>query len=250
MRRFGRPGKRARQEAEREQARAMQRAALPQATPPVEGFAIACAWEPSEEVSGDYFDVFALDGDRVALCIADVAGKGLEAATLMSELQGAVRRLAPTAQSPAALCTEVNQALCRPGRQTRYATMFYGELERGGRLRYESAGHCLPLLMRGDASVEFPASFSGVIGLFSHWLYQNQEMTLGPGDCLLLLTDGILQAENRRGEEFGYQRLIAVVEGARTGGAERLGQEILAAVRAFCGGSLRDDASLVAVVRQ
>ena len=199
-------------------------------------------------MSGDYFDVFPLADDKMALCIADVSGKGMAAVMLMSELHDAVRKFAPEAASPAELCTQVNQALCRPGAQTRYVTMFYGVLERGEcGLRYESAGHCLPLLVRSDGSVELLAGFSGVIGIFSHWLYQNQEKQLRSGDCLLLVTDGLLQAEGRRHEEFGYQRLIATVQNGRTLGAVGLRQEILTAVTKFCGGKLQDDASLIVV---
>jgi sigma-B regulation protein RsbU (phosphoserine phosphatase) len=231
-----------------EQARAIQARLLPGEIPQLEGFQIASAWRPSTQVSGDYFDVFPLGGDRMALCIADVSGKGMAAVTLTSELHDAVRKFALDATSPAELCTQVNQALCRPGAQTRYVTMFYGVLELGQlRLRYESAGHCLPRLVRGDGTVEFLASFSGVIGIFSHWLYQNQEVQLRSGDCLLLLTDGILQAEGRRHEEFGYQRLIAAVEKGRALGVEGLRAEILNAVTKFCGGKLQDDASLIVV---
>lgn len=251
LRGFGRrrTAKRAAQETELEEAREIQAGLLPREMPSFEGFEIACAWEPSAELSGDSFDVFALDGGRLALCIADVSGKGLAAATLARELRAEVRKFAVTAESPAELCTQVNQAMCRPGPQTRYATMFYGVLERDGRLRYESAGHCLPLLVRGEGSVEFPASFGGVIGIFSHWLYQNQEIELRRGDCLLLITDGILQAENGRGEEFGYQRLIGMVERGRAGGVADLGKQILAAVTDFSGGKIEDDATLVAVER-
>jgi len=236
--------------SDEKQARAIQEQLLPHGTPPFAGFEIASAWRPSAEVSGDYFDVFPLPDNHMALCVADVSGKGLAAASMMSELHHAVRKFAPAAKSPAELCTEVNQALCGPGQQTRYATMFYGMLDAGGRLRYESAGHCLPLLVRGDGSVWFPASFSGVIGIFSHWLYQNQDVQLHPGDCLLVITDGVLQAENRRHEEFGYQRLIAAVEAGRGLNAEGLGERILADVAKFSGGKLRDEASLIVVRRE
>jgi sigma-B regulation protein RsbU (phosphoserine phosphatase) len=241
------PAGRAAKTAEEAEARAIQTRLLPTEIPQIPGFEIATAWQASEQVSGDYFDVFPLPWDVTALCIADVSGKGLAAATLTSELRDAVRKFAPGAASPADLCTQVNQTLSRPG-QTRYVTMFYGMLDSATRLlRYESAGHCLPLLVRGDGSVWFPASFSGLMGLFSHWLYQTQDVHLHEGDCLLLITDGILQAENRKGEEFGYQRLIAAVGSGPARSAEELGQEILAEVTKFSGGKLEDDASLIVV---
>jgi phosphoserine phosphatase RsbU/P len=234
--------------AEEAEARAIQTRLLPTMTPQLAGFEIAPAWKPSEQVSGDSFDVFPLAGDEMALCIADVSGKGMAAARFMLELHDAVRQFAPGAASPAQLCTEVNQALSRPGETTRYATMFYGMLDGGTkRLRYESAGHCLSLLVHGDGSVEFLAGFSGVIGIFSRWLYQSQEVQLRSGDCLLLLSDGVLQAENSRQEDFGYQRLIAAVEGGRAGRPEELGQQILADVTKFSGEKLPDDALLIVV---
>ena len=234
--------------AEEKQARDIQTRLLQRQPPQLEGFDIACAWQPSAEVSGDYIDVFELGPDRLAVCIADVSGKGMSAVLLTGRLQAAVREFAPGAESPAELCTQVNQTLSGPGPQTRYVTMFYGVLERGGRrLRYESAGHCLPVLVRGDGGVEFPASFSGVIGIFSHWLYQNQEVELRAGDCLVLVTDGLLSAENRRREEFGYKRLIATVEKARVLGAVETSREIVTAVAKISGGKFRDDASLIVV---
>lgn len=234
---------------ERAEARALQESLLPPTVPQIPGYGIACAWHGSPEVSGDYFDVFPLRPDQTALCIADVSGKGLAAAKLASELQSAVRGFAPEAASPAELCTQVNQALCRPGGDPRLITMFYGVLDAAEkRLRYENAGHCLPLLVRADNSVEFPASFSGVLGIFSHWLYQNQEVELRSGDCLLLVTDGLLQAEGRRRQEFGYQRLIAAVERGRARGAESLAQEILAEAGHHTGDKWRDDASLIVLM--
>jgi serine phosphatase RsbU (regulator of sigma subunit) len=234
---------------ERAEALALQESLLLVGALPVPGYDIAPAWQPSPDVSGDYFDAFALSAGQTALCIADVSGKGLAAARLASELQGAVRGFAPEAASPAELCTHVNQALCRPGGDPRLITMFYGVLDaEQRRLRYENAGHCLPLLVRADGAVEFPASFSGVVGIFSHWLYQDQEVQLRSGDCLLLLTDGLLQAENRRREEFGYQRLIAAVERGRSHGAEKLSQQILAEAGEYTGGKWRDDASLIVLM--
>lgn len=236
-------------EQERAEARALLANLLPQTAPRVDGYDIALGWRASPEVSGDYLDVFPVAEGQTALCIADVSGKGLAAAKLAAELQAAVRGFAPEAASPAELCTQVNQALCRPGGDPRLITMFYGVLDPGQkRLRYENAGHCLPLLVRADGPIEFPASFSGVLGIFSHWLYQNQEIELHSGDCLLLVTDGLLQAEGRGRKEFGYQRLMAAVERGRAQGAEKLTHEILSEVEQHTGSKCRDDASLLVVV--
>ena len=237
-------------DADMERAREIQAGLLPRNVPQLTGFRIDCAWQPSDKVSGDYFDVFALAGDAMALCVADVSGKGLEAALLASQVRAAVRQYAPGAGSPAELCTEVNRALSGTIAPAKYITLLYAVLEPSGLLRYENAGHCQPLLVRADGAVEFPASFSGVLGIFSHWLYQNQGVQLRSGDTLLLITDGILQAENRRREEFGYRRLIAEVERQRGQRVQRPAREILAAVSRFCGGRFKDDASLIVVTME
>lgn len=226
----------------------MQAALLPREAPKLDGYDIGLACAQSSTCSGDLFDVFPLDDETLALCIADVSGKGLEAAHLMRELHVSVRACAPEADSPAELCTMVNRILSGKIAPGKYATMFYGMLHAESRtLRYENAGHCLPLLVRGDGAVEFPASFSGVLGLFSHWLYQSQEIQLRSGDRLLLLTDGVIAAEARGGREFGYRRLIAAVQNARGSSAAALGRAILDEVSLFSRGKLRDDASLIVV---
>lgn len=230
------------------EARALQSQLLPRNPPQIPGYDFAYGFQTAADCSGDLFDIFSLDDGTLALCIADVSGKGMEAVRLMSELHAAVRSCAPEAENPAELCTTVNRLLAGKFAPGKYATMFYGMLDvPTGTLRYENAGHCLPVLVRADGSVEFPASFSGVLGLFSHWLYQNQEVRLGSGDTLLLVTDGVLGAEARRGSEFGYQRVIAVVQDARASSAAELGQAILNQLSQFCRGRMRDDASLIVV---
>lgn len=244
--RRGMPG---RQEREAETARALQERMLPREMPRMAGFRIGCAWQGSQDVSGDYFDAIPLEG-RMALCLADVAGKGLEAAELAAQVREAVRRFAPRAASPAELCTRVNQALSGSIAPTKYITLLYAVLEPEGRVQYENAGHCQPLLVRRNGDMEFPASFSGVVGIFSHWLYRDQEIAMGAGDALILMTDGLLGAEDRRGEEFGYRRLIAEVERLRGAEADEMARKILAAAARFCGGRFRDDASLIAVTKE
>jgi sigma-B regulation protein RsbU (phosphoserine phosphatase) len=235
-------------EAELEQAHEIQRHLLPRETPQLAGFQIACAWQPAKSVSGDYFDVLPLSGGRLGLCIADVSGKGITAALLMANLQASVKALAPEAESPAVLCAKLNSVLCNTVAPGKFVTLFYGVIDsQQRRLQYENAGHCLPLLVHRDGSILMPASYSGVLGMFSHWTYQNSEVQLQPGDCLVLMTDGVLEAANRDEEEFGYQRLIDVVQAKRSSGVHGIRTAILEAVSKFCEGKFDDDASLIVV---
>ncbi|AXC14213.1 Serine phosphatase RsbU, regulator of sigma subunit [Acidisarcina polymorpha] len=235
-------------EAELAQAHEIQRHLLPLETPQIPGFQIACAWQPAKSVSGDYFDVLDLGAGRLGLCIADVSGKGITAALLMANLQASVKAFAPEAASPAALCARLNGVLCDTVAPGKFVTLFYGVVDTQQRqLHYENAGHCLPLVVRGDGSVLLPASYSGVLGLFSHWTYQDSQLELESGDCLVLITDGVLEAANAEEEEFGYQRLIDAVEQARQTGAHGIRSAILTAVSVFCNGKFDDDASLIVV---
>lgn len=236
------------QEAELEQAREIQMHLLPRETPQIEGFQIACAWQPAKAVSGDYFDVLPLGEGRLGLCIADVSGKGFTAALLMANLQASVKAFAQQSTTPAELCSKLNSVLCSNIAPGKFVTLFYGVLDQKGKtLHYENAGHCLPLLVHGDGSIEMPSSYSGVLGLFSHWTYADRHLQLKPGDCLLMVTDGVLEATNAQDEEFGYQRLIDSVFASRAAGAHGIRRRILEDVSAFCNGQFQDDASLIVV---
>jgi phosphoserine phosphatase RsbU/P len=235
-------------EAELAQAHEIQRHLMPRETPQIAGFQIACAWQPAKSVSGDYFDVLPLGEGRLGLCIADVSGKGITAALLMANLQASVKAFVAQAESPAELCAKLNSVLCDIVAPGKFVTFFYGVIDSKQRqLHYENAGHCLPLLVHGDGSILMPASYSGVLGLFSHWTYQNSEVQLQSGDCLVLMTDGVLEAANGEEEEFGYQRLIDVVNRFRNTGVHGIRTAILESVSEFCDGKFDDDASLIVV---
>jgi sigma-B regulation protein RsbU (phosphoserine phosphatase) len=138
--------------------------------------------------------------------------------------------------------------LCDTVAPGKFVTLFYGVIDaQSRRLDYENAGHCLPLLVRADGSMLMPASYSGVLGLFSHWTDQDNSLQLLPGDCLVLMTDGVLEAADADEEEFGYQRLIDAVAKSRGSGAHGIRTAILEAVSAFCEGKFDDDASLIVV---
>jgi phosphoserine phosphatase RsbU/P len=236
-----------------QQAHDIQVHLLPRETPQIPGFQIACAWQPARSVSGDYFDVLVLAENKLGLCIADVSGKGIAAALLMANLQASVKTFTqdgghPGIGSPAALCSKLNTVLSNNIAPGRFVTLFYGLLDSGTQtFKYENAGHCLPLLVHTNGAIEFPAAYSGVLGLFSHWTYSDREIQLASGDVLLLMTDGVLEAWNHDEEGFGYQRLIASVLASRDEGVHAIRQRVLADVTAFCSSRFQDDASLIVV---
>jgi phosphoserine phosphatase RsbU/P len=221
---------------------------LPSETPQLQGFQIACAWQPARSVSGDYFDVLPLGKDKVGLCIADVSGKGVAAALLMANLQASVKALARDDLSPAKLCSRLNGVLCDNIAPGRFVTLFYAILDgKTHTLQYESAGHCLPLLVHDDGAIEFPEASSGVLGLFSHWTFSDHERALASGDVLVMMTDGVLEAWDKNEEEFGYKKLIGSVLASRAEGAHGIRKRVLEDVTAFCNGQFHDDASLIVV---
>jgi sigma-B regulation protein RsbU (phosphoserine phosphatase) len=235
-------------DAEVARVQGIQRQLLPVEIPQLAGFQIACGWLPAREACGDYFDVLPLGDGRLGLCVADVSGKGSAATALMTNLHALVKSLAPETTSPAALCASLNSRLSETVKPGQFVTLFYGILEKEQRhLRYENAGHCLPLLVHADGTILMPASYSGVLGLFSHWTYQESDLQLQSGDCLVLMTDGVLEAANKKEEEFGYQRLIDVVKAKRNLGASDIRSAILEAVSTFCKENFDDDASLIVV---
>jgi sigma-B regulation protein RsbU (phosphoserine phosphatase) len=172
----------------------------------------------------------------------------MAAALLMANLQASVKAFAGDKPTPGAMCARLNTALSNNIAPGRFVTLFYGVLDANTlKLQYENAGHCLPLLVHADGSVDFPAAYSGVLGLFSHWTYSDHEQPLKSGDSLLLLTDGVLEAADEKEEEFGYQRLIQAVIASCSDGAHGIRQRVLDDVTAFCGGHFADDASLIVV---
>ena len=224
----------------------IQRHLLPKVLPSVDGYNVAARWQPSRIVAGDYYDVLRLDDGRIGLCIADAAGKGMPAALMMSNLQAAVRALAPPAPAPSDLCRQLNDILSGSVAAGKYISFFYADLDpRTGALRYCNAGHNRPLLLRADGSAERLAEGGSVLGAFPDRSYEEAAVEIAPGDRLLMYTDGVTEAENPGGEEFGEERLLEVLRANAAADAEAIDRAIVDAVNAFSPGELRDDATLL-----
>jgi phosphoserine phosphatase RsbU/P len=232
-----------------EEARQIQQELLPTEIPQIPGYEMSGAWKPARLVGGDYYDVLDFGKDRVALCIADVAGKGMPAALLMSNLQAAIRSLAPESEGPQDLCTRLNQLVCSNTAADKFITLFYGIVDAANRkLVYTNAGHNSPILLRRDGSCVRLPEGGAALGIFPEWRYEAGEAQLAPGDRLVLFTDGVTEAMSPQGEEFGEERLLALMTADRELGAAELQQRILHAVTGFSAGDLQDDATLIVMV--
>ncbi len=235
------------QAQEMQRAREIQQSLLPKEIPQQAGFEVAAAWRPAREVSGDYYDVFKLDEHRMGVCIADVVGKGVAAALLMANVQAAVRAYASSAENAAQLCTKVNRLLCENLATGKFVTFLYGVLNNETRtFDYCNAGHGHPILV-SQGMVRTAEQGGAVLGVFPEWKYENAAITLGPGDRLLLVTDGIPEAYDTDEQEFGEERLAqAALEASKRTAAE-MSRRLLEEVSAFCGSRFHDDATLLVI---
>lgn len=243
-----------RREREIEEALRIQKGFLPQQIPQIPGYRIAAAWQPARTVGGDYYDVLDFGDDSLGICIADVAGKGLPAAMLMSNLQAAVRGLAGPSISPERLCERLNAMVCRNIAMDRFITLFYAHLDGPARrLRYANAGHNMPIVLHRDGSYERLGQGGGVLGVFELQTYAMGLQDLATGDRLIFFTDGVTEASRpplngaEDEEEFGEAHLLELVTKHRDASAGDLQRLILSAVGEFCGGHWHDDATLMVV---
>jgi sigma-B regulation protein RsbU (phosphoserine phosphatase) len=231
---------------ELEEARRIQRKLLPAELPELAGWEIASSWQPASGVGGDCFDAIRFAPHRLAVSIADVVGKGIPAALLMSNLQAAVRAFATDAARPAELCQQVNRILCGNIAEGRFISFCYCVLDSSvGTLAYANAGHYLPILVRADGTVERLDRGGAVLGVFPDAAYEQGEIALASRDRLILFTDGITEARNRDDEEFGEPRLMELARANRECSAPALQARLTEAVAAFADGAFQDDATLI-----
>jgi len=223
----------------------IQEALLPRELPAIPGVDVAVAWKPAEAVGGDYFDVIKFSDRHTAICVADVAGKGLPAALMMSNMQAVLKSCASEVVAPADLCSRVNSVICHNLVAHRFISSFYALIDtRLRRLSYTNAGHCPPMLLRNGDCVRLREG-GPVLGIFPDRIYSQDEIDLEHGDCLVLYTDGVTEALNSDGEEFGEQRLQELLTLGYGLHATELRDRVMSAVNDFTGGRTQDDATLM-----
>jgi sigma-B regulation protein RsbU (phosphoserine phosphatase) len=237
-----------REELEFRAAREIQHGLLPKTLPRIPGVDLAAAWEPVHGLGGDYFDLFEFSGDRLGLCIADVIGKGLPAALLMSNLQAAVKAFTADELPPSEFCHRLNRIICVNVSDGRFISFFYGVLDASRReLHYTNAGHCPPILVRPDGQTEELNHSCPVLGEFPDCAYNQCAVSLPPGGRLVLFTDGLTEARDPQGREFGIGRLARVAAEHRARDAKGLQAALMQAVYSHSNGRLEDDATLLVV---
>ncbi len=236
------------QDQEMERAREIQESLLPKNVPQLPGFEVAAAWHPARAVGGDYFDVLAFGDNRLAVCIADVVGKGVAAALLMANVQATVRAFARDSVSPAWLCSRVNSVLCGNIATDKFVTFFYGVLDSEMRtFQYCNAGHPYPILVSSGSVRQLDDAGGAVLGIFPAWKYEASTVSLSRGDRLLLFTDGITEAEGQDGQEFGETSIATFAKANAALSARELNSRLLAEATAYCGAQFQDDATLLVI---
>ncbi|MBT5874633.1 MAG: SpoIIE family protein phosphatase [Candidatus Latescibacteria bacterium] len=233
---------------EEDEARSIQRALMPSDVSNPDGFHISHDWRPVRHVGGDYFDVLPLSETSRGICIADVVGKGMPAALLMSNVQALVHAYAAADVAPESLCRKVNRTLASNIPDNKFVTLFYGILDAGsGCFAYTNAGHNNPIVVRENGATEQLTDGGLVVGALSDWDYECGEIRLLPGDRLVLYTDGVNEAMDPSGREFGEDHLIDLARAHRAESPDALRGVIMDAVDHFCEGIYLDDVTVMVI---
>ena len=238
-----------------EVAREIQRILLPSSAPQVNGFNCAALNIPAQEVSGDYFDFIQVDDQRWAVAVADVSGKGVPASLIMAMCRSVLRSKAPGNLSPAQVLREVNRQLYPDIREDMFITMLYAIMEPGGTVTLARAGHEAPLWCRDGYKRIEPVEAPGMaLGIDSGDLFdeviKDVTVPLGPLETMVVYTDGINEALDAEGNEFGQEQLKEVIQTAGPQSVEFLVKTIVERVQNFSSGHPQnDDITLAAMQR-
>ena len=232
---------------ELEIAKQVQSRLFPQSHPHLKTVEYAGICLPARQVGGDYFDFLNLGQNRLGFVIGDVSGKGIAAALLMANLQANLRSQCATAvDHPELLLRSVNRLFYENTGDGAYSSLFFAEYdEQAVRLRYANCGHLSGLLLRRDNRLEQLDSTGTLLGLFPDWDCSVRECGVFPGDVLALYTDGVSEASNATGEEYGERRLVEGLRRHREQPCQTLLTTILDEVRQFGSDEQRDDVTLI-----
>jgi sigma-B regulation protein RsbU (phosphoserine phosphatase) len=240
-----------RMQDEMKMAHKIQTDLLPKSPPAVVGYDIAGKSIPATLVGGDYFDFIRIDEHRLGLCLGDVSGKGMPAALLMANVQATLRSQAISCESPCECLAKSNDLLLASTDMERYATLFYGVLDTGGHiLEYCNAGHNPPFVFRRGGEPERLKVGGTVVGCFGATDYSGARVAIHPGDVLVLYSDGVSEAREGEGEEFGEAGIAELIASSLDDPAESLLLKLIDTARAHAGQAVQGDDMTVVVVKR
>jgi phosphoserine phosphatase RsbU/P len=238
-------------ERELELAAAIQRQILPRELPQIAGLELGGATRPTRQVGGDYFDVFPLSRGRLGFVVADVSGKGIPAALLVSTVHAAIHLQIDAADTIVDLVTRIDRHLQRFSAAHKFLTLFFGLVEPDvSLLRYVSAGHNPALLARASGAIERLGATGVPLGLLENVSWYEETARFEPGDLLCVYTDGFTEATNADDDEFGLDRLESGLSARRTLPARDLSEQLFDVVERFAGGVPQYDDQTLLIVRR
>jgi sigma-B regulation protein RsbU (phosphoserine phosphatase) len=239
-------------ERELQMAREVQASLLPRQTPQLPGWEFAAHWQPAREVSGDFYDFIPLGADQLGLVIADVTDKGMPAALFMALSRSIVRASVTNAPSPLEGIVQANRLICADSTNSMFVTLCYAQIDAlMGEVTFVNAGHNPPLLYRAGADQLGRLARTGMaLGVEAESPFEQRVVSLARGDFILLYTDGVTDALNALGEEFGLERLRQAAQAHRQAPIAELMAEIKTQLADFIGDSAPfDDVTLVVARR-
>ena len=246
------------------QAQSIQMSLLPRHLPRMEGFDIAAATIPADEVGGDVYDVQRVDTDTLGIMVADASGHGLPAALQARDVVVGLRMGTDKDEKITATIQRLNRVIHMGGLASRFISLFYGEVERTGDIFYVNCGHCPPLLVTADGEYCELLSSGPVLGPLPKARFRRCYARLQPGDCLVIFSDGVIErtapgdgadeptalpSEDEEVQEFGREGLLRICRANLGRGARTLVNAIIDAVREFGGGTPFEDDVTVFVLR-
>jgi sigma-B regulation protein RsbU (phosphoserine phosphatase) len=238
-------------ETQLELAQSVQRTLLPQEVPNVPGLEIAAFSRPAQIVGGDYFDFIEFGSGYHGLAIADVAGHGVSASLHMASIHAMLRAMASMSNSPAEIVGRVNELFIHNIRFTTFVTFFIGAFDSTTKtLTYCNAGHNPPIILRKEGNREGSITWlrptGAAIGLIEETQFGEQTVELYEGDLVVMYTDGVTEATNFENEEFGQERLTALIERVQQNTPKEVVQELREDLQVFGEGKpLADDTTVV-----
>ena len=225
---------------------------LPERSPNISGYLLLGRTIPAQVVGGDYFDFIPIDKHRLAICLGDVSGKGLPASLLMANLQATLRSQTLNVESPKICLERSNRLLFQSTSPEKFATLFYGILDSESHtLYFSNAGQDPPCLLSNGKDIRRLATGGIPLGMLPEFRYEEESILLDPGDTLVMYSDGVTEAMNAAGEQFGEERLASLLLRSRPDSPETIIGHIVDAVRCHAGTIPQsDDITIVVLARR